>query len=117
MEADPFKDLQGMSRKSPRGHFWESFDNLSFQLKESVSLYHCQAFPVPKIHKDTLINEVEILVKLGVLERQPASEWASPLFIIPKKNSVRMCDCCLEGMSRVNAKGMDTNGLVTRSLD
>jgi hypothetical protein len=26
------------------------------------------------------------LVKLGVLERQPASEWASPLFIIPKKN-------------------------------
>jgi hypothetical protein len=26
------------------------------------------------------------LCKLGVLERQPASEWASPLFIIPKKN-------------------------------
>jgi hypothetical protein len=34
---------------------------------------------------DTLIKEVERLVKLGVLERQPASEWASPLFIIPKK--------------------------------
>jgi hypothetical protein len=29
---------------------------------------------------------VERLCKLGVLERQPASEWASPLFIIPKKN-------------------------------
>jgi hypothetical protein len=26
------------------------------------------------------------LVKLGVLERQPASEWASPLFTKPKKN-------------------------------
>jgi hypothetical protein len=26
------------------------------------------------------------MVKLGVLERQPASEWASPLCIIPKKN-------------------------------
>jgi hypothetical protein len=26
------------------------------------------------------------MVKLGVLERQPASEWASPLFIIPEKN-------------------------------
>jgi hypothetical protein len=26
------------------------------------------------------------LCKLGVLERQPASEWASSLFIIPKKN-------------------------------
>jgi hypothetical protein len=59
---------------------------ISFQLKEGVSLYHGQAFPVPKIHKDTLIKEVERLVKLGVLEQQPASEWASPLFIIPKKN-------------------------------
>ncbi len=59
---------------------------VSFQLKEGVSPYHGQAFPLPKIHKDTLIKEVESLVKLGVLERQPASEWASPLFIIPKKN-------------------------------
>jgi hypothetical protein len=48
--------------------------------------YHGQAFPLPKIHKDTLIKEVERLVKLGVLEWQPALEWASPLFIIPKKN-------------------------------
>jgi hypothetical protein len=58
---------------------------VSFELKEGVSLYHGQAFPVPKIHKGTLIKEVERLVKLGVLEWQPASEWASPLFIIPKK--------------------------------
>jgi hypothetical protein len=59
---------------------------VSSQLKEGASLYHGQAFPVPKIHKDTLIKEVDRLVKLGVLERQPASEWASPLFIMPKKN-------------------------------
>ncbi len=59
---------------------------VSFQLKEDVSPYHGQAFPVPKIHKNTLIKEVDRLVKLGVLERQPALEWASPLFIIPKKN-------------------------------
>ncbi len=26
-EADPFKDLQGMSRKGPRGLTWESFDD------------------------------------------------------------------------------------------
>ncbi len=26
------------------------------------------------------------MFELGELERQPASEWASPLFIIPKKN-------------------------------
>jgi hypothetical protein len=59
---------------------------VSFQLKEGVSPYHRQAFPVPKIHKDTIIKEVERLCKLGILERQPASEWASPSFIIPKKN-------------------------------
>jgi hypothetical protein len=59
---------------------------VSFQLKEGALLYHSQDFPVPKIHKDTLIKELGRLVKLGVLERQPALEWASPLFKIPKKN-------------------------------
>jgi hypothetical protein len=59
---------------------------VSFQLKEGVSPYHGQAFPVPKKHKEALVKEVERLVNLGVLEQQPASEWASSLFIIPKKN-------------------------------
>ncbi len=47
---------------------------VSYQLKEGVSPYHGQAFLVPKIDKDTIIKEVERLVKLGALERQPASE-------------------------------------------
>jgi hypothetical protein len=38
---------------------------VSFQLKEGVSPYHGQAFAVPKIHKDTIIKEVERLYKLG----------------------------------------------------
>jgi hypothetical protein len=59
---------------------------VSFQLKEGASLYQGQAFPVPKKHKENLIKEVNRLVKLGVLEGPPALEWASPLFIIPKKN-------------------------------
>ncbi len=59
---------------------------VSFQLKEGVSPYHGQAFPVPKVHKETIIKEVERLCQLGVLERQPASEWAWPSFIIPKKD-------------------------------
>jgi hypothetical protein len=60
---------------------------VSFQLREDISPYHDQAFPVPKIHKDTIIKEVERLRKLGVLERQQASEWALPLFVIPKRNN------------------------------
>ncbi len=59
---------------------------VSFQLREGVSPYHGQAFPVPKIHKDIIIKEVERSCKLGVLERQPASEWALQSFIIPKKD-------------------------------
>ncbi len=38
---------------------------VSFQLKEGVSLYHGWAFPVPKIHKDTIVKEVERLCWLG----------------------------------------------------
>jgi hypothetical protein len=41
---------------------------------------------VPKVHKEAIIKEVERLCQLGVLERQPASEWALPSFIIPKKD-------------------------------
>jgi hypothetical protein len=71
---------------------------VSFQLKKGASPYHGQAFPGPKIHKDTLIKEVEVgLVKLGVLEWQPASEWASPLFIILKKHRAV---CFLSNLTR-----------------
>jgi hypothetical protein len=52
---------------------------VSFQLKEGVSPYHDRAFPVLKVHKVTIMKEVERLCKLGVLERQLASEWASYL--------------------------------------
>jgi hypothetical protein len=46
---------------------------VTFLLREGVSPYHGQAFPVPTIYKDTIINEVERLCKLGVLECQQAS--------------------------------------------
>jgi hypothetical protein len=59
---------------------------VSFQVKEGVSPYHGRAFPVPKIHKDTIMKEVERLFQLGELERQPASEGALPSFSIPKKD-------------------------------
>jgi hypothetical protein len=39
---------------------------VSFQLKEGVSPYHGQAFPVPKVHKETIIKGVERLCQLGV---------------------------------------------------
>ena len=58
---------------------------VSFELKEGAKPYHGRAFPVPMCHKETLIKELNRLCDLGVLEWQPASEWASPSFIVPKR--------------------------------
>jgi hypothetical protein len=60
------------------------------ELKPDAIPYHARAFPVPKIHEQTLRKEVERLCKLGVLKRINHSEWGAPTFIIPKKDgSVR----------------------------
>jgi hypothetical protein len=72
-----------------------------FQLKKGVSPCHGQAFPVPQIHRDTIKKEVERLCKLGVVERQPASEWALPSFIIPKKDKTV---CFLSDFREVNRR-------------
>ena len=59
---------------------------VSFQLKDGVTPYHGRAFPIPKVHKETIMKEIQRLCDLGVLEWQPSSEWAAPSFIQPKKN-------------------------------
>ena len=59
---------------------------VSFQLKDGVTPYHGRAFPIPKVHKETIMKEIKRLCDLGVLEWQPSSEWAAPSFIQPKKN-------------------------------
>jgi len=54
---------------------------------------------------NVLIKEIERLCKLGVLERQHYSEWASPLFIVPKKNNnVRFLSDFQEVNKRLNRK-------------
>ena len=64
---------------------WKT-DPVSFELKEGAKPYHGRSYPVPKAYKDTTIRELNRLVELGVVEFQPGSEWASPSFIIPKKD-------------------------------
>ncbi len=56
---------------------------------------------MPKVHKEIIIKEVERLCKLGVLERQPASEWALASFIIPKKDQTV---CVLSDFGEVNKR-------------
>jgi hypothetical protein len=48
---------------------------------------HSRPYPVPQIHLKTFKKEPDHLVRIGVLAAQQESEWASPSFIIPKKDS------------------------------
>jgi hypothetical protein len=47
---------------------------------------HSRLYPVPRIHLKTFKKELDHLVRIGVLAAQQESEWASPSFIIPKKD-------------------------------
>jgi hypothetical protein len=59
---------------------------VSFELKGASKLYHGRPYPIPKIHKATLMKEINCLVAMVVLKWQPLSKWASPSFIILKKD-------------------------------
>ncbi len=59
---------------------------VSFELKEGAKPYHGRPYPIPKIHKATLMKEIDRLISIGVLKWQPLSKWALPSFIIPKKD-------------------------------
>lgn len=61
-------------------------DPLDIELKKDAEPYHARAFPIPKVHTETLKHEVDRLVALGVLKKVNRSEWAAPTFIIPKKD-------------------------------
>jgi hypothetical protein len=75
------------------------------ELKEDAKPYHAKAFPIPKIHLETLKAEVERLCKLGVLKKVNRSEWAAPTFIIPKKDgSVRFISDFRELNKRIRRK-------------
>ncbi len=50
---------------------------ISFELKEGMKSYHGKAYPIPHIHKATLMKEIERLCEIGVSTWQPASKWAA----------------------------------------
>jgi hypothetical protein len=59
---------------------------VSIQLKEGAKPFHNRPYPIPKVHKATLMKEIDWLVSTGVMKWQPYSQLASPSFIIPKKD-------------------------------
>ncbi len=59
---------------------------VSIEIKKGAKPYHGRPYPIPKIHKATLMKEIDRLIAIRVLKWQPSSKWASPSFIIPKKD-------------------------------
>ncbi len=46
---------------------------------------HHHAYPVPQVHCQTIIKELNHIIELGILKPCSASELTSPDFIFPKK--------------------------------
>ncbi len=59
---------------------------VKLDLIDGAEPYHARAFPVPRVHMETLKREVERLCEIGVLKRVNRSQWAAPTFLIPKKD-------------------------------
>ncbi len=59
---------------------------ISIEMKERAKPYHGRPYPIPQKHKATLMKKINRLESIGVLKRQSSSQWASPTFIIPKKD-------------------------------
>lgn len=59
---------------------------VDLELHPDATVFYAWAFPDPKIHEETLKKELNRLCELKVLQKVNTSEWASPTFIIPKKN-------------------------------
>jgi hypothetical protein len=60
---------------------------VSFELEEGMKPYHGRPYPILHKHKAVLMKEIKRLCDIGVLVWQPSSRWATPTFIIPKKDS------------------------------
>jgi hypothetical protein len=58
-----------------------STESISIELKEGAKPCHGRPFPVLRVHKETIIKDLNRRCVLGVLKFQPASEWASLSFI------------------------------------
>ena len=80
-------------------------ETLKIELKADATPYHARSFPIPQVYEQTLRDEVNRLVRLGVLKKVNRSEWAAPTFIIPKKDgTVRFISDFRELNKRIKRK-------------
>ncbi|GMF47813.1 unnamed protein product [Phytophthora fragariaefolia] len=86
--VEPFKDLftgaLGTMKKGP----------YVLPLKPNAKPVVARPFPIPRAYYNATRREIQHLVDIGVLKRDSSSMWASPAFVVSKKDgSVRLvCD-------------------------
>ena len=61
-------------------------EEVHFDLKPGVKPFRGRPFPVPQIHKATIMKEINRLIEIGVLEQVQEADWLSPSFIVPKSD-------------------------------
>ena len=77
-------------------------DPVKFNLQLGAKPYHTRPYPIPQSQLRSFKKEVDRLESIGVLKRQPTSEWGSPAFGIQKKDgSMRFLFDCREVNKRL----------------
>ena len=59
----------------------------NIKLKPDAEPYHGKPFPVPRIHELMFKQELDRLEYLKVIKKVNRSQWGTPIFLIPKKDS------------------------------
>ena len=57
---------------------------VKLDLKSDAKPYHAKPYPVPFSQEEKLKEEINRLVEYGILRKVNDSEWAAPMFTIPK---------------------------------
>merc|ERR1739844_559119 len=82
------KDLQQMLEKYPQlfnGRLKKyTGKDVTLTLKENAIPTQSRAYKIPFIHRKLFLEELEKLIKQGVLSKSERSLWSAPTFLIPK---------------------------------